>query len=142
MIETSNQGDARRGSYVDRSIVEEERVPEEQVSRFCSELRAARRRIITEGIPGESVCLEKASVQVRRMFEKISVRRMMTVRPEGERTALRLNIVQIGCGSEHKRKPLASITIDVTGLRHCPGLVRFGPSDFWGSMAIDKAASA
>ena len=117
-------------------------MPEEQISGFCCILRAARGRIVTEDIPGESFRMEKTAVQVRRVFQEISVCRMMTVRPLSERAASGFNIVQICCGSEHERKPATAITIDVTGLRHFPGLIRIRPSYFGCSVAINKRAAA
>ena len=115
---------------------------EEQISGFCCKLRAARGRIVTEDIPGESFRMEKTAVQVRRVFQEISVCRMMTVRPVSERAASGFYIVQMCCGSEHERKPATAITIDVTGLRHFPGLIRVRPSYFGCSMAINKRAAA
>ena len=75
-------------------------MPEEQISGFCCKLRAARSRIVTEDIPGESIRMEKTAVQVRRVFQEISVCRMMTVRPVSEGAASGFYIVQICCGSE------------------------------------------
>ena len=84
--------------------MEEKGMPEEQISCFCRKLRAARGGIVTEHIPVESFLLEKTAVQVRRVFQEITVGRMMTVRPVSKRASAGFYVVQISRCPEHERK--------------------------------------
>ena len=136
----SGKESASRGRInVHGSAMREVAVPEHDAAGGCGKFDWFPGRPLAKHMPAPSVNVPETTIDLLWILKKITMCRIMAVRPEHKTAALGFHIVQIGCRTDQKRAPSSrAVCVDMTISWWRPCGIQLWPSDDRGAPAAGE----